>query len=68
MSHIYREGYTVADKLASLGLNSNGFIWYDVNPIDIFEAFNHNRLDLSLFRFSFSHLTLKKKLGMSTKA
>jgi ribonuclease HI len=52
LSHIYREGNALADKFASLGLNSTGFIWFDVIPVVAMPAYNHNRLGLPLFRFS----------------
>jgi hypothetical protein len=52
LSHIYREGNALADKFASLGLNSTGFIWFDVIPVVAIPAYNHNRLGLPLFRFS----------------
>jgi hypothetical protein len=52
VTHIYREGNALADRLASLGLGSTGFSWFDVIPWDIMQAYNHNRLGLPLFRFS----------------
>jgi ribonuclease HI len=52
LSHIYREGNALADRLASLGLGTTGFSWFDVIPREIMQAYNHNRLGLPLFRFS----------------
>ncbi|KAK2406970.1 hypothetical protein QL285_042639 [Trifolium repens] len=52
LSHIYREGNALADRLASLDLVSTGFLWFDVIPREIMPAYNHNRLGLPLFRFS----------------
>jgi hypothetical protein len=52
LSHIYREGNALADKLASLGFSYDGFNWFNVIPKEILQAYNHNRLGLPLFRFS----------------
>lgn len=52
ISHIFREGNSLADKLASLGLYLNGFIWHSHLPSEAIQSFNHNRYGLPLFRFS----------------
>jgi hypothetical protein len=52
LSHIYRKGNVLADKLASLGLSSTSLNLFDVIPSDAVRAYNHNRLGILLFRFS----------------
>jgi hypothetical protein len=52
LSHIYRKGNVLADKLASLGLSSTSLNLFDVIPSDAVRAYNHNRLGILLFCFS----------------
>ncbi|PNX85515.1 ribonuclease H, partial [Trifolium pratense] len=52
ISHIFREGNSLADKLASLGLHSNSFIWHSQLPSEAIPAYNQNRFGLPLFRFT----------------
>jgi hypothetical protein len=52
ISHIFREGNSLADKLASLGLFLNGFIWHCCLPSEAIQPYNHNRYGIPLFRFS----------------
>lgn len=51
VSHIYREGSSCADKLASHGVLSKCFSWWDLVPDFIRIDFYHNRLGLPNFRF-----------------
>ncbi|KAF1892170.1 hypothetical protein Lal_00036528, partial [Lupinus albus] len=53
VSHIYREGNVCADKLASFGVSSKVYTWWDVTPRFIFEEFNTNRLGLPNYRCNF---------------
>jgi ribonuclease HI len=50
ISHIYREGNHCADKLASLGLASTGFTWWNIAPTIIRNDLASNRLGLPCFR------------------
>jgi ribonuclease HI len=38
LSHIYREGNALADKLASLGFSYDGFNWFNVISKEILQA------------------------------
>lgn len=51
VSHIFREGNTCADRLASHGLTIQGFSWWDSIPNFIREDFFRNRFSLPFFRF-----------------
>ncbi|GAU26294.1 hypothetical protein TSUD_55920 [Trifolium subterraneum] len=51
ISHIFREGNRCADKIASIGLQSNSFIWWDSIPCSVSDLFNWNRLGLPDYRF-----------------
>jgi hypothetical protein len=50
ISHIYREGNHCADKLASLGLASTGFTWWNIAPTIIRNNLASNMLGLPCFR------------------
>jgi hypothetical protein len=54
LSHIFREGNSLADSLASLALTLNGFMWHSLLPSEALTAYNHNRFGFPLFRFCFS--------------
>jgi hypothetical protein len=54
MSHVYREGTSLADKLASMAFDSIGFTWFNSIPNPVLEIYNHNRLCLPCFWFSFA--------------
>lgn len=51
VSHIHREGNSCADKLASYGIQSHSFTWWDLPPSFISEDFFRNRFSLPYFRF-----------------
>ncbi|KAF1862973.1 hypothetical protein Lal_00018817 [Lupinus albus] len=53
VSHLYREGNACADKLASFGVSSKVYTWWDVTPWFIFEEFNTNRLGLPNYRCNY---------------
>ncbi|KAF1864431.1 hypothetical protein Lal_00021853 [Lupinus albus] len=64
-----KEGNTCADRLASFGVSSKVFTWWDVIPRFIFEDFNKNRLGLPNYRCNFllvltdgSHIPLARLL------
>jgi len=44
--HIFREGNSCADKLASFGTSAQGLVWWDLIPSFIREDFFHNRYGL----------------------
>jgi ribonuclease HI len=52
VSHIYREGNRVADKLANLGFGINDSLWFDSCSMVFRSDLVSNRLDLPNFRFS----------------
>jgi hypothetical protein len=54
MSHVFREGNSLANKLASMAFDSTGFTWFSSIPIPVLEIYNHNRLDLLSFRLCFA--------------
>ncbi|GAU26607.1 hypothetical protein TSUD_102140 [Trifolium subterraneum] len=54
ISHIFREGNSLADKLASMALSLNGFMWHSHLPGEAMLAYNQNRFGFPLFRFSYS--------------
>lgn len=49
--HIYREGNSCADKLASRGTVIHNFQRWDLIPSFISEDFFHNRFGLPNYRF-----------------
>lgn len=51
VSHIFREGNTCANKLASFGLTAPGFLWWDTIPPFIREDLFGNRFGLPSYRF-----------------
>ncbi|KAF1895765.1 hypothetical protein Lal_00037881 [Lupinus albus] len=53
VTHIFREGNTCADRLASFGVSSKMFTLWDAIPRFIFEEFNRNRLGLPNYRCNF---------------
>jgi ribonuclease HI len=52
VSHIYREGNSCADSLASLGLDCNEFVWWNHPPSAISSEVIRNMLGLPNFRFT----------------
>lgn len=50
-SHIYREGNTCADRLASHGLALQGIFWWDSLPDFLRKDFFRNRFSLPFYRF-----------------
>lgn len=50
-SHIFREGNTCADKLASLGHNIDGTVWLDTFPTSVTYDFFRDRSGLPNYRF-----------------
>lgn len=50
VSHIYREGNNCADKLATFGITSQCFSWWDLVSSFISEDFIHNRIGLPNYR------------------
>jgi ribonuclease HI len=51
VSHVFREGNFVADKLANLGLSVNEFTWWNSAPSSIRADLARNRDGLPYFRF-----------------
>jgi hypothetical protein len=52
VSHIFREGNRCANKIDSLELQSNGFVWWISIPSSFSDLFSHNRSELlDLLRF-----------------
>jgi hypothetical protein len=43
VSHVFREGNTIADKLSKLGLQITNFTWWDSSPSSIREDLARNR-------------------------
>ncbi|XP_019423006.1 PREDICTED: uncharacterized protein LOC109332480 [Lupinus angustifolius] len=52
ITHIYREGNSCADKLASYGISSQENTIWNSAPLFIYEEFSRNRLGLPNYRFS----------------
>lgn len=52
VSHIYREVNACADKLASFGVVSRCFTWWDLVPNFIRDEFFRNRFNLPSYKFS----------------
>ena len=50
-SHIFREGNSCADKLASMGHSSVGVVWLDSLPIDLKLDFYRDRCGFPNYRF-----------------
>lgn len=51
VSHTFREGNSCVDKLASFGIASKCFTWWDGIPVFVMEDFSRNRLGLPCHRF-----------------
>jgi ribonuclease HI len=51
VSHVYREGNHVADKLANIGLSLNAFTWWNIAPNVIWSDLARNRDGLPYYRF-----------------
>jgi hypothetical protein len=51
VSHVFREGNSVADKLSKLGLNVNEFTWWNSAPSSIRADLARNRDGLPFYRF-----------------
>jgi hypothetical protein len=49
VSHVYREGNSIVDKLSKLGLNVNDFTWWSSSPSSIRLDLARNRDDLPFF-------------------
>ena len=52
VSHIYREGNRVADKLANHGAMNVGAEWWDLLPSFLNAAFGHDYSGFKAYRFS----------------
>lgn len=52
VTHIYREGNHCADKLASFGVASRCFTWWDLIPSFIRDDFDRDRWSLPNYRFT----------------
>lgn len=52
VTHIFREGKKVADKLANMGLNHPTLSWWDMPPLDIQPLLIKDSCGLPNFRFS----------------
>ncbi|CAJ2644894.1 unnamed protein product [Trifolium pratense] len=50
-THIYREGNCCADRMAALGINVNGFYWWDNVPPSVQGDYISNLMGLPSFRF-----------------
>lgn len=50
-SHIFREGNSCADKLASHGFSVNGLVWWDFVPSFISEEAFINGMGFPNYRF-----------------
>lgn len=53
ISHTFREGNGVADKLASLGLSLTNFTWWYGVPNVAYKAYRRNLFDVTEFRISY---------------
>jgi ribonuclease HI len=51
VSHVFREGNTVADKLSKLGLLVTDFTWWTSSPSSIREDIARNRDGIPFYRF-----------------
>ncbi|CAJ2673600.1 unnamed protein product [Trifolium pratense] len=51
VTHIYREGNCCADKMAALGINVDGFYWWDNVPPSVQGDYISNLMGLPSFRF-----------------
>lgn len=52
ISHIFREGNRVADKMAAIGLGLSGFKWWVNVPNEAFSAYRRNINNVTEFRIS----------------
>jgi len=52
VSHIYREDNVCADALANIGLNIQGFVWWQDAPNNIRQDVVKNKLGMPNFRFT----------------
>ncbi|KAL6199497.1 hypothetical protein ACLB2K_029281 [Fragaria x ananassa] len=50
VSHIYREGFTVADALASYGVLNAGYKWWEEIPDFIFRQFGRDLFAATVYR------------------
>lgn len=50
-SHIYREGNVCANRLASFGTTTQGYVCWDLIPPFLTEDFFHSGLGLPNYRF-----------------
>jgi ribonuclease HI len=51
VSHVYREGNSVADKLSKLGVHVTNFTWWNTSPSSIWDDIARNRDGLPFYRF-----------------
>lgn len=51
VSHIFREGNFCVDRLASYGVSSKCYSWWDLVPRFIRADFFHNKWGLPMYRF-----------------
>ena len=63
ISHIYREGNSVADKLANYGALNDGLHWWNLLPQFLLPSFGHDYSSRVSYRFSCLSVRLGLLLG-----